>query len=91
MKPTKMVTVVFAARKAVAVFAAAPTVKLTQMTHDLHVSEVSHYRRQGRMKFWLNEDHLPLDWPIRQRPDAILRDENGKIVHAVVATIRRSD
>ena len=86
MKPAHMLTIVFAARRSVALFSpgAMPTIKLTQMTHDLHVSEVFlHYRRRGQQTAWLSEDHLPSDWPLRQRPDAVLCDHGGEIVHAV--------
>lgn len=82
----KMVPVVFAARRTVDIFGsgAVPTIKLTQMTHDLQVTEVFlHYWRRGNVKSWVSEDNLPPDWPIRQRPDALLRDAKGVIVHAV--------
>ena len=61
-----------------------PTLKLTQMTHDLHVSEVFlRYRRRGQQAAWRSEDQLPSNWPLRSRPDAVLCNESGEIVHAV--------
>ena len=87
MCDAKLITVVFATRRAVAMFGngRAPAVKLTQMTHDLNVSEVFlHYRRSGLPTGrWVAEDRLADNWPIRQRPDAVLRDETGNIVRAV--------
>lgn len=81
------VRVVVASRRAVMLFGSGPVppIKLTQMTHDLNVSEVYLHHRQlgfptGR---WLSEDRLPGDWPLRERPDALLRDEHGAIVRAV--------
>lgn len=87
MADSKLTTVVFATRRAVALFGTGPlpTIKLTQMTHDLNVSELFlHYHRQGLPAGeWLSEDRLPCDWPIQQRPDAVLRDENGNYKRAV--------
>lgn len=86
MRSPAMVTIVFATRRSVTLFGGnrLPTIKLTQTTHDLHVSEVFlHYRQSGRKRQWLSEDQLPADWPIRERPDAVLCDDDGQIVRAL--------
>ncbi len=86
MKSAAMVTIVFATRRAVTLFGGSrvPNIKLTQITHDLHVSEVFlHYRRGGRTRQWVSEDQLPSAWPIRERPDAVLCDDDGQIVRAL--------
>lgn len=87
MTDAQLVRVVVASRRAVMLFSSGPVppIKLTQMTHDLNVSEIYLHHRQlglpaGR---WLSEDRLPSDWPLRRRPDAVLRDEHGTIVRAV--------
>ena len=81
------VTIVLAARRAVTLFGSgrAPVVKLTQMTHDLNVAALYlHFRRAGLPGgCWVSEDRLPRDWPLRERPDALLRDEAGALVRAV--------
>jgi hypothetical protein len=61
-------------------------IKLTQTTHDLHVAEV--FLRYGEQGFdvqssWLSEDRLPLAWPLRQRPDALLLDDEGHFLRAI--------
>jgi hypothetical protein len=60
--------------------------KLTQITHDLHVAEVFlAYCARGfdvRQR-WVLEDYFPDTWPIREQPDAILLDEQGKFARAV--------
>ena len=80
-------TVYYASSKAVCLFGSgrAPTIKLTQMTHDLHVSEVYlHYRTQERAaEDWVSEDRLPRDWLVKVRPDAAIRDHEGSIARAV--------
>ena len=84
--PAKMLTIAFASHKSIALFSRRrmTTIKLTQMTHDLHVSEVFlHYRKQGLASAWLSEDQLPVEWPIRERPDAVLLGKNQTIVHAI--------
>ena len=55
------------------------------MTHDLNVSEIYlHYRKSGLPnRCWISEDRLPHDWPLRERPDALLRNNDGQIVRAV--------
>ena len=54
------------------------------MTHDLHVSEVFlRYRSMGRQHEWCSEDQLAKGWPIRERPDAVLVDDDRDIVRAV--------
>jgi hypothetical protein len=87
MADAKPVKVVFAATRAVTFFGSgrAPTVKLTQMTHDLNVSELYlHYRRSGLPdRCWTSEDRLPRDWPLKERPDALLRNDAGDFVRAV--------
>lgn len=87
MQPASMVSFVFASAQSVALFGRghAPSVKLTQMTHDLHVSEVYlWYRTHGLpARGWLSEDRLPRDWPLRERPDAVLADDDGTIRRAV--------
>ena len=87
MTDAKPVVVVVASRRAVTFYGngRAAAIKLTQMTHDLNVSEVYlHHRRRGLpARRWVSEDRLPSDWPIRERPDALLRDEQGSIVRAV--------
>ena len=60
--------------------------KLTQVTHDLHVAEVFlRYRASGLnvSQRWVGEDNLPAHWPIRQRPDALLLENNGRPFRAV--------
>ena len=84
--PAELATVVFATKKSVALFGAGslPPVKLTQMTHDLYVSEVFlAYRRRDQAGHWVGEDQLPRTWPIQQRPDAFLRDSDGSIYRAI--------
>lgn len=87
MADAKPVKVVFATSRATTLFSSgrAPSVKLTQMTHDLNVAEVFlHYLRKGLpVDRWTSEDRLPLDWPIKQRPDALLRNEADEIDRAV--------
>jgi len=87
MVAAKPVKVVYAAKRAVTFFASgrAPSVKLTQMTHDLNVSELYlHYRRNGfARRHWLSEDRLPRDWPLRERPDGLLRNNRGELIRAV--------
>ena len=61
-------------------------IKLTQTTHDLHVAEMLlRYREQGFdvRSSWLSEDRLPLAWPLRQRPDALLIDDEGHFLRAI--------
>jgi len=55
------------------------------MTHDLNVAELFlHYRREGLPNHrWTSEDRLPRDWPIPERPDAVVRDDAGEIIRAV--------
>ena len=87
MVAARPVKIVFAGTRAVRFFASGPamSVKLTQMTHDLNVSELYlHYRRIGVPdRFWTSEARLPRHWPLKERPDAVLRDEAGTIVRAV--------
>lgn len=83
----KFVTVAYASRRAVVFFGngPAPSIKLTQLTHDLNVSEVYLHIFRGRESElrWLSEDRLPRSWPIRERPDAVLIDATGKVVRAI--------
>ena len=87
MSDAKFATVAYAAKRAVLFFGSgrAPSVKLTQLTHDLNVSEL--YLRVFRSRDdgtrWLSEDRLPSDWPMRERPDAVLLDESGKTLGAI--------
>lgn len=82
-----MTTFVFAAARSVAMFGRgrAPSVKLTQMTHDLQVAEVYlRYRLNGLpARRWASEDRLPRDWPLRERPDAALTSESGEVYRAI--------
>jgi hypothetical protein len=82
--------VVSAARKTYALFGTsqrtASPIKLTQATHDLHVTEVYlHYAQRGFEPGlrWVSEDRLPETWRLRQRPDALLIDHAGEFVRAV--------
>jgi hypothetical protein len=83
----RCVKIVFAASRAVIFFGSgrAPSVKLTQMTHDLNVSQLYlHYRRSGLPdRCWTSEDRLPRDWPLKLRPDALLRNKAGIVVRAL--------
>ena len=66
MIDASMQSIVTAASKAVALFGTgrATSIKLTQLTHDLHVSEVYLRYRDGELvKRWLSEDRLTVDWP----------------------------
>ena len=60
-------------------------IKLTQMTHDLHVGEVLlSYRRRGYdLRRWVGEDYFPTTWPLRERPDALLIDERGQFSRVI--------
>ena len=59
-------------------------IKLTQVTHDLHVAEVWwHYRRSAAGIRWISEDQLTSDWRKGALPDAVLQDHNGHILRAV--------
>ena len=82
-----MMSFVFASPRTIVLFGQgrAPSVKLTQMTHDLHVSEVYlRYRTDGlSSRHWLSEDRLPREWPLRERPDAVLSDDEGRVHRAV--------
>ncbi len=63
-----------------------PRLKLTQTSHDLHVAEIFFRYRESRWdvrRFWVSEDRLPMTWPIRQRPDAILVDDAGDVHRAL--------
>ncbi len=81
------ITVAIATRRAAALFSSGPlaTIKLTQVTHDLNVSELFlHFRGLGiPAQAWVSEDRLPADWPIRERPDAVLKNAAGTIYRAV--------
>ncbi len=83
----RFVTVAYAAKRAVAFFGSgpAPSIKLTQLTHDLNVTEL--YLRVFRCgddgMQWRSEDRLPMDWPMRERPDAVLVDDAGQTVLAI--------
>lgn len=87
MTSAEMTTIVMATSKTTSLFGegSLPTIKLTQMTHDLHVAEVFlTYRDLGMPDGrWVGEDRLARDWPIQQRPDAVLRGEDGVLSRAV--------
>ena len=87
MSDAKFATIAYAAKRAVRFFGSgpAPSVKLTQLTHDLNVSEIYLRVFQSRDDGtrWLSEDRLPRDWPMRERPDAVLADESGKTLLAI--------
>lgn len=58
--------------------------KLTQMTHDLHVAEVWwHYRQSTAGVRWVSEDQLTSERGKGALPDALLQDLNGRILRAV--------
>jgi hypothetical protein len=60
--------------------------KLTQLSHELFVAEVFiRYRAIGLDvdRQWVGEDQFPKSWPVRSRPDALLRNGEGKITRAV--------
>jgi len=87
MVDAKPVNVAFATTRAATLFCSgrAPSVTLTQMTHDLNVAELFlHYLRSGLPEDrWMSEDRLPRDWPIKARPDALVRNVTGEIVRAL--------
>jgi len=87
MQDASMTSFVFASPRSIVLFGQgrAPSVKLTQMTHDLHVAEVYlRYRTDGlSSRNWLSEDRLPREWPLRERPDAVLSDDEGRVCRAV--------
>jgi hypothetical protein len=60
--------------------------KLTQLSHDLFVAEVFfRYRAKGLDidRQWVGEDQFPKSWPVRARPDALIRNLDGEVVRAV--------
>ena len=83
VQAASMTSFIFASARTVAMFGLgrALSVKLTQMTHDLHVSEVYLWHRKNGLsaRNWLSEDRLPRDWPLRARPDAVLTSDDAKI------------
>lgn len=85
----KITTVVCATKKAKFLFGSGESVhrpKLAQATHDLHLAEVYLVYRQRDFDVrhrWLGEEVLPLNWPIRQRPDAVLVDHDGHFIRAI--------
>ena len=87
MVPAKLVTIIFSTNKSTALFGkgALPKIKLTQMTHDLHLAEVFLiYRLRGLpMDEWIGEDNFPGSWSLRQRPDGLLRRADGTIYRAI--------
>lgn len=60
-------------------------IKLTQVTHDLHVSEI--FVRYSQLGWgglsWVGEDRLGDVWPLRQRPDAVLTDHEQRLRLAI--------
>jgi hypothetical protein len=87
MSDAQPVKIVYAASRALTFFSSgrAPSVKLTQLTHDLNVSELYlHFLRGGLPGgYWLSEDRLPCDWPLQERPDALVRNETGEVIRAI--------
>lgn len=85
-KKIKVVTATRKTRQLFGVAGAAHRPKLTQLSHDLFVSEVFlRYDADGLDidRQWVSEDYLPKDWPVRSRPDALIRDQEGEINRAV--------
>lgn len=85
-EPAEIISVVFATEKANRIFGVGKlaTVKLTQMTHDLHVTEIYlNYRRRGLAERWIGEDRFPGWWPIDVRPDAALQNRLGGLTRAI--------
>jgi hypothetical protein len=88
--PAALTTVVSASDKTRALLAGGTStstrIKLTQTTHDLQLAEVClHYVKveQTSGLYWVSEDALPETWPLRERPDALLVDGDGRFVLAV--------
>ena len=83
----QLAEIAFATSKSTALFGrgSVPKIKLTQMTHDLHVTEIFlNYRRHGLTSDrWVGEDNFPFTWPVQQRPDAALQNVSGSIYRAV--------
>ena len=43
-----------------------------------------HFSRDGLPgSRWISEDRLPSDWPLKVRPDALVRNETGDVVRAI--------
>jgi hypothetical protein len=55
------------------------------MTHDLNVAELYLHHRRGGLPAccWTAEDRLPGSWPLKERPDAVVRNQTGDLVRAV--------
>ena len=88
--PARKFRVVTASRKCRELFGmvgAAHRPKLTQLSHELFVSEVFiRYLQNGFNVFsgeWVSEDRFPSSWPIRVRPDGLIKDAEGNIVRAI--------
>ena len=88
--PARKFRVVMASRKCRELFGvvgAAHCPKLTQLTHELFVAEVFlRYLQNGLNVYsgeWVSEDHFPSPWPIRVRPDRLIRDPEGNIIRAI--------
>ena len=62
------------------------SVRLTQLTHELQVSEV-YLRLRDNLWIselnWLSDDRLPDEWRLSVRPDALLVDSRGNFVRAI--------
>lgn len=73
------------ARATLAGLGGAPRLKLAQVTHDLSVASVLlAYLDAGLpVDRWVGEDRLPKQWPLRERPDALLVSERGDCQRAV--------
>lgn len=87
LEPAKLVTISVATEKTNNLLGIGKrsSVRLTQLTHELQVSELYlTYRRRGLTDFhWLNEGRFPKSWPVRERPDALLVDSNGILFRAI--------
>lgn len=87
MVPAKLVNIIFATSRSTALFGkgSLPKIKLTQMTHDLHVAQVFlTYRGRGlSVDQWIGEDNFPGSWKSQQRPDGLLRRADGTIYRAI--------
>ena len=86
-KPSTKSTFLYATRKANQIFGRdrLQSVKLTQLTHDLGVAEIFLiYRHHSEYwRGWIAEDHLPKNWPSKQKPDALLQSERGRWIRAI--------
>ena len=83
---TKVATATRKTRQLFGIVGGAHRPKLTQLSHELFVAEVFlRYDTNGLDvdRQWVGEDRFPKDWPVRSRPDALIRNHEGEIVRAV--------